>query len=287
MKHQVCVQAPAKINLTLKVIGKRADGYHELETVMQQIDLCDSVSIRVADSGIKVESNSSQVPDDDENLAFKAARAIYDRLGIQTGLRIHIDKRIPVGAGLAGGSTDAAAVLLGINEMLGAPLDFRALMEIGLQVGSDVPFSVMGGCALARGRGETLEPVDPGPRLEMVLVKPPGQLSTAEVYRDLRLGEMLDPPDNGAFLEAWYRCDIMGLAAQMKNDLETVSITKYPEISAVKNKLAALGAIHSVMSGSGPSVIGLFADHQQAVRGWRTIKEVYEESFLVSTYIKD
>lgn len=284
MKHQVCLQAPAKINLTLKVIGKRPDGYHELETVMQQINLCDSISIHVADSGIRVDSNSLQVPDDDENLAFKAARAIYDRLGIQTGLRIHIDKRIPVGAGLAGGSTDAAVVLLGINDLLGSPLDLRALMELGLQIGSDVPFSVMGGCALARGRGEILEPVGPGPQLEMVLVKPPGQLSTSEVYRDLRLGELRDPPDNGAFLEAWYRCDIMGLAAQMKNDLETVSIIKCPEISAVKYKLTALGAIHSVMSGSGPTVIGLFADYQQAVRGWRTIKEEYDESFLVSTY---
>ncbi|MDD4774918.1 MAG: 4-(cytidine 5'-diphospho)-2-C-methyl-D-erythritol kinase [Syntrophomonas sp.] len=285
MKDQADLKAPAKINLTLKVVGKRVDGYHELETVMQQIDLCDLVSIiRTGTKGITVRSNSGDVPDDSSNLAFKAAQLFLDKLNLQIGLRIEIDKRIPVGAGLAGGSTDAAAVLVGLNDMIESPVDMPTLMALGLQVGSDVPFCLMGGPAVARGRGEILEAMPTGPALEMVLVKPPSQLSTAQVYADLRLEELHDPPDNGAFLEAWRKCDIMGLAAQMKNDLETVSIAKCPEISKVKQRLVELGAIHAIMSGSGPSVIGLFVEHQLARSCWHRIKTEYDECFLVSNH---
>ncbi len=286
MRERVQRKAPAKINLTLKVAGKRTDGYHELETVMQQIDLCDEITIIAADEGIEVSSNNSEVPVDASNMAIKAALLISERLGLNNGFRIYIDKKIPIGAGLAGGSTNAAAVLLGINEMMGGELDLDTLMELGLQVGSDVPFCILGGTALARGRGEILEPLPPGPHLELVLVKPPQQLATAEVYRALKLYELYDQPNNRAFLEAWYQCDIIGLALQMKNDLETVSITKCPEIAVIKGRLVSLGALHTLMSGSGPSVIGIFSDRQGAEKAWQTIKEEYQESFLSSSYSK-
>lgn len=176
MRERVQLKAPAKINLTLKVVGKRTDGYHELETVMQQIDLCDEITIITANEGIEVSSNNSEVPSDASNLAFKAALLIGEKLGLNNGFRIYIDKKIPIGAGLAGGSTNAAAVLLGINEMLGGLLDLGTLLDLGLQVGSDVPFCILGGTALARGRGEILEPLPSGLHLEVVLVKPRSSL---------------------------------------------------------------------------------------------------------------
>ena len=284
MRERVQLKAPAKINLTLKVVGKRTDGYHELETVMQQIDLCDEITIITANEGIEVSSNNSEVPSDASNLAFKAALLIGEKLGLNNGFRIYIDNKIPIGAGLAGGSTNAAAVLLGINEMLGGLLDLGTLLDLGLQVGSDVPFCILGGTALARGRGEILEPLPSGLHLEVVLVKPPQQLETAEVYRDLKLYELHDQPNNRAFLEAWHKCDIIGLAAQMKNDLETVSITKCPEIVVIKERLVSLGALHTLMSGSGPSVIGIFSDREGAEKAWQTIKGEYQESFLSSSY---
>ncbi|NLN87150.1 MAG: 4-(cytidine 5'-diphospho)-2-C-methyl-D-erythritol kinase [Syntrophomonadaceae bacterium] len=287
MMDQIKIEAPAKINLTLKVVAKRLDGYHDLETVMQQIDLCDEIIIESVDEGIEVNSNNSEVPVAEANLAFKAARLLCERIGVTRGFRIFIDKKIPLGAGLAGGSTDAAAVLRGLNQILDFPLDLQTLLELGLQVGSDVPFCIVGGTALARGRGEILESLSLGPHLELVLVNPPLQISTAEVYHDLKLAELNDQPDNGAFLEAWYRCDIIGLAAHMKNDLETVSVVKYPGISEIKDRLVSLGALGTFMSGSGPSVIGIFGNRQMASKAWQTIKEVYQESFLVSSYIKD
>ncbi len=285
MNNQVVVEAPAKINLTLKVVAKRTDGYHELETVMQQINLCDQIFIDTADQGIIVNSNSNEIPQNKSNLAYKAAHLLCEQFAIKLGLRIYINKKIPVGAGLAGGSTDAAAVLLGINELFNLQISNQDLLELGLQIGSDVPFCILGGTAIARGRGEILTPMLPGPRLEMLLVKPPFQLSTAEIFRALRLEELSNCPDNAAFLEAWGRYDIIGITAQMKNDLEAVSIAKCPVILTIKNRLYQLGAFHSLMSGSGPSVVGFFHDRDAAVRAWQAIKDTYNESYLVTTYL--
>ncbi len=285
MDSQVVVKAPAKINLTLRVVAKRIDGYHELETVMQQINLCDLVYIATIGEEIIVSSNSDDIPHNESNLAYKAAHLLCERFAIKLGLQIYIDKKIPVGAGLAGGSANAAAVLQGINKLCDLQLSNEELLELGLQLGSDVPFCLLGGTALARGRGEILTPMPTGPRLEMVLVKPPFQLSTAEVFRDLRVEEIHDSSDNTAFFEAWLRCDIIELIAQMKNDLETVSMSKCPDILIIKNRLNDLGAMHSLMSGSGPSVVGFFSSHEAAAQAWQAIKGIYSESFLVSTYL--
>lgn len=286
MKDHINIEAPAKINLTLRVVSKRSDGFHALETVMQQVDLCDQISITVAAAGLEVRSNNNDVPVDGANLAYRAARLFCEKMGLQKGLRIAIDKKIPIGAGLGGGSTDAAAVLLGLNDMMDGRMDLDTLLELGLHVGSDVPFCILGGTALAQGRGEILDPLPPGPHLELVLVKPPLQLSTAEVYAALRLDQLNEQPDIRVFLEAWNRCDIIGLVPHMKNDLETASIDMCPEVARIKGRLGSLGALHTLMSGSGPSVIGVFEDHQAAMDAWRSIKDEYQESFQVSPYTK-
>ena len=180
------------------------------------------------------------------------------KFSLPAGLHIFIEKNIPVGAGLAGGSTDAAAVLRGITRLFGLRLPREELLELGLALGPMFPFCLLGGHRPGPRAGRNTNPAAGGPRLEMVLVKPDFQLSTAEIYRDFRLERVQDPPDNAAFLEAWRKCDIIAVAAQMKNVLETVSITRCPEIAAIKQKLDALGALHTLMSGSGPSVVGVF-----------------------------
>ena len=284
MKMQLELEAPAKINLTLNVTGKRADGYHELESVMQQISLRDKIFLQTGGVGIAVASSSNQIPDNEENLAFQAAHLLYSKYSIPFGLQIFIEKNIPVGAGLAGGSTDAAAVIKGMNELFDLRLKQEEMMQLGLVVGSDVPFCVLGGAALARGRGEILNPLPAGPRLEMVLVKPEYQLSTREIYRDFRLERVQEKPDNIAFLEAWRQCDMIGTVAEMKNVLETVSIGKCPEIQLIKDKLDGLGAQGTLMSGSGPSVVGVFTRKEEARTAWEIIKDQYRESYLVSSY---
>jgi 4-diphosphocytidyl-2-C-methyl-D-erythritol kinase len=283
MNSHLEIEAPAKVNLTLKVSGKRADGYHDLESVMQQISLHDKIRLQVGGQGIRVESDCSLIPDNEENLAVKAAQLIYNKYYIKTGLKILIQKNIPVGAGLAGGSSDAAAVLIGINKLFNLGMGQEELMQLGLSIGSDVPFCIMGGTALARGRGEILTELAPGPSLNMVLVKPDCQLSTAAVYKEFRLEKVKYPPDNIAFLEAWHKYDMIEIVSQMRNDLETVSLDMCPDITIIKKKLDALGALKTLMSGSGPSVFGVFASRAEARKAWELIKGQYRETYLVSS----
>ncbi len=280
------LEAPAKVNLTLDILGKRTDGYHELATVMHQIDLVDRISLEKGGRDIRVSSNSSQIPDNEENLAYKAARLMYEKFGLPEGLQIYIEKNIPVGAGLAGGSTDAAAVISGINKLYGLKLELPVLLELGARIGSDVPFCLMGGTALARGRGEILSQLPAGPLLHMVLVKPDFQISTREVYQAFRLDKVLKPPDTTAFLAAWHNYDMINIARKMSNVLETVSLEENPEIAAIKKQLMAGGALNSLMSGSGPSVFGLFASQKTAEEAFIKMQSQYKESFLVSSYRK-
>ncbi len=286
-RFDLVIEAPAKINLTLDVKGKRADGYHELETVMHQINLVDRIFLQPGGNGIRVSSNSELIPDDETNLAFKAARLLYKKFSLKEGLQIFIEKNIPVEAGLAGGSTDAAAVLKGINQLYKLGLDRDILLNLGAEIGSDVPFCVLGGTALAQGRGEILQLLADGPHLNMVLVKPDFQLSTREVFRDFRLDKVGQSPDNPAFLAAWKNYDIINVAQQMNNVLESVSLEQRPEIMIIKQQLCELGALNALMSGSGPSVFALFADSRKAEQACIKMKEQYKESFLVSSYRKD
>jgi 4-diphosphocytidyl-2-C-methyl-D-erythritol kinase len=283
--EELIVKAPAKINLTLDVLRKRSDGYHELETVMHQINLIDKIYLKKETSGIKVDSNSRLIPLDNQNLVYKAAEAIFSDFQIKEGIRIFIEKLIPVGAGLAGGSTDAAAVLTGINSLydLGACED--VIMQMAASIGSDVPFCVKGGTALARGRGEILKPLDTTMNLSMVLIKPDFQLSTAEVYKALDLNQVEIRPNNTAFLEAWKNCDIIGVAKNMANVLENISLKKNGEIALIKKRLLQLGALNAMMSGSGPSVFGIFNDNNLLQNAYEILKQDYNEVYLVSSYI--
>ncbi|MGI5922286.1 MAG: 4-(cytidine 5'-diphospho)-2-C-methyl-D-erythritol kinase [Syntrophomonadaceae bacterium] len=283
--QELVVPAPAKINLTLDVLGKRQDGYHELETVMHQINLADRICLKKAPAGIRITSNSQSIPLDKHNLAYQAAEYILNHFQIKEGISIHIEKVIPIGAGLAGGSTDAAAVLRGIKRLYALPESDDEIIKMAAAIGSDVPFCVQGGTAIARGRGEILKPLNSGWKLSLVLVKPNFEISTAAVYSALDLSRVKLRPDNRAFLDAWKNCDIIGVASNMVNVLESVSIKKHPEINLIKHHLIQLGALNALMSGSGPSVFAVFAQPEQARRAYEVIRQDYRETYLVSSYI--
>lgn len=299
MHSEIIVEAPAKINLTLDILGKRADGYHELETVMHQISLVDRIHLFPRQSGIALDTDSSEIPRDTDNLAYQAAQSLLAEYGAKAGIGIFIEKNIPVGAGLAGGSTDAAAVLLGIDYLLELGLDREILLDLAAGLGSDVPFCLAGmplrqksaGClgvtgatVLARGRGELMSPLPAVLLSHIVLVKPDFQLSTAEVYRGFRLEGVNEHPDNNSFIEAWTQGDKRVIARGMVNVLETVSIMQRPEIGHLKERLLEMGALRALMSGSGSSVFGIFETAEQAEAAVRVLKEDYREVFLVSSY---
>ncbi|MDD3853581.1 MAG: 4-(cytidine 5'-diphospho)-2-C-methyl-D-erythritol kinase [Syntrophomonadaceae bacterium] len=287
MPDSIIIPAPAKVNLTLDIKGKRPDGYHELETVMHQINLVDIITIEKQEAGIEVVTSSDLVIDDETNLAYRAAALILEKSHCRAGVKIIIQKNIPVGAGLAGGSTDAAAVLKGIRQLFDLRLDDRALHEMGLALGSDVPFCLRGGTALATGRGEVLGRLPDNLHLNMVIVKPPYQVSTAEVYKAFRPEQVKRFPDTDAFIESWYNCDMIGICDYMENVLESVTEEQYAEIKTLKNQLVQLGALKAVMSGSGPSVLAIFDQLDSAVRAFEIMKKTCQETYIVSSYLKE
>ncbi|TYO96984.1 4-(cytidine 5'-diphospho)-2-C-methyl-D-erythritol kinase [Desulfallas thermosapovorans] len=249
--------AYAKINLVLDVLGTRPDGYHELATVMQTLELHDSVEIKEARE-IELVVEGAVLPTGPCNLAFRAADVLRRRVGYTGGARIKLVKRIPLAAGLAGGSADAAAVLRGLNNFWGLGMQSGELEEIGAAVGSDVPFCLRGGTALVRGRGERVEPLPGLPPLGVVLAKPPFGVSTALVYN--RYDDTKDPlhPDVQGMLQAVRSGDVNGVVTRLGNSLEAVTLAMHPEIGEIKSVLAAAGALGVLMSGSGPTVFGLF-----------------------------
>ncbi|MBE3553675.1 MAG: 4-(cytidine 5'-diphospho)-2-C-methyl-D-erythritol kinase, partial [Thermicanus sp.] len=223
------VTAPAKINLTLDVLGKRADGYHEVKMVMTTIDLSDRLTlIKAGDGGIYVTSSTGVIPTDERNLAYQAALLLKRELHVKEGVKIYIEKKIPVAAGLAGGSSDAAATLKGLNKLWNLGLDLDQLAGLGARLGSDVPFILYGGTTLATGRGEVLTPLPSPPPSWVVLAKPPIGVSTSEVYGKLRLDQIKERPDHERMLKALAEKDFSGVVASMGNVLETVTFTLYP-----------------------------------------------------------
>jgi 4-diphosphocytidyl-2-C-methyl-D-erythritol kinase len=247
--------APAKINLTLDVLDKRPDGYHELETVMQTISLGDTIELADA-SDIEVISGHPEVPKGPENLAYRAAALVQEHAGIKRGVRITIKKRIPVAAGLAGGSTDAAAVLKGLDKLWSLGLSENELLVLASQLGSDVAFCLHGGTALGKGRGEQLTSLPPMPKFGVVLVKLPIAVSTKEVYQRYRRDEM-QKPTTAAMVQALQQCNRQTIMKAMSNMLESVTIPMHPEIAEIKKQMQKAGAQAVLMSGSGPTVFGL------------------------------
>ncbi len=270
--NQVVEAAHAKINLTLNVIRRREDGYHEVEMVMQSLELADIVRLRQVESGIRLKTSSAQIPAGKDNLAWRAAQLMFGRFECTGGLEIQLEKRIPVAAGLAGGSTDAAAVMRGINRLWGLQQSTEALCELGARLGSDVPFCVRGGTALARGRGELLTGLPDCPPLWLVLVKPPLGVSTAEVYGNLRLDRIGERPDNEKMIEALAEKRPGSIAAALGNVLEEVTVQMVPQVQGIKQELLRAGAVNAMMSGSGPTVFAIAEDENHA----RTLAKVFE-----------
>lgn len=258
MKAAGRVLSPAKVNLFLKVISRRADGYHEISSLMQPVSLYDEISISVdAGEGISVRCGNDRVPEGRENLAFKAAELILQYTGIKRNLSIEILKRIPVGAGLGGGSSNAAATLMGLNSILNAGLDDKELMGLGARIGSDVPFFILKSPAMARGRGEVLERVKL-PHFTYILINPGFHVSTAWAYNNLDLTKKAE--DNILAYSEETLKDVSKIREFLENDLEAVTLRKYPEISKIKSTLVKAGAWGALMSGSGPTVFGIFPE---------------------------
>ncbi|MFC7370820.1 4-(cytidine 5'-diphospho)-2-C-methyl-D-erythritol kinase [Fictibacillus iocasae] len=280
-KRKVSVKAPAKINLSLDVLSKRADGYHEVEMVMTTVDLADRIELTPLDEDkITIESSGGFVPLDGRNLAYQAALLLKEEFHITEGVHIHISKHIPVAAGLAGGSSDAAAALKGLNEMWELHLSLDELAERGAKIGSDVSFCVYGGTALATGRGEHIRLLNPPPPCWVLLAKPPIGVSTAEVYRNLKL-DNLQHPDTSGMMEAIQEKDFSKVCARLGNVLESVTLDLYPEVRQIKEQMVRLGADGVLMSGSGPTVFGLFQHESRLHRVYNGLRGFCNEVYAV------
>lgn len=271
---EISLKALAKINLGLDVLGKREDGYHEVRMVMQTIHLYDRVEIKKTRSPhIHVETNLYYLPVNEDNLVYRAAKLMKDEFQIKEGVRIVLQKFIPVAAGLAGGSSDAAAVLVGMNRIFNLGLKQNKLMELGLKIGADVPFCIMRGTALAEGIGEKLTALPPMPKCPVLIAKPAISVSTKAVYEDLKLYDGMEHPDIDGVMEGIQQKDLKGVASHMGNILETVTIPMYPVIEDIKKLMLENGALNAMMSGSGPTVFGLFPNEKEIRRAYEALKQ--------------
>lgn len=272
IKH-LGLKAYGKINLGLDVLRRREDGYHEVRMIMQTVSIFDRVDIIWKEEpGIQVETNLYYLPTNENNLVYKAAKLLMDEFHVTEGVTIRLKKFIPVAAGMAGGSSDAAAVLFGINKMFRLGLTTSQLMERGVKIGADVPYCIMRGTALSEGIGEVLTPLPPVPQCQVLIAKPGINVSTRFVYENLHANELRpeEHPHIDSIISAIQADDIYGIARNLGNVLETVTIKEYPVIQEIKEKMMEYGSIGSLMSGSGPTVFGLFTSPKAA-------QEAYEE----------
>lgn len=271
---QIELKALAKINLGLDVLGRRENGYHDVRMIMQSIYLYDDVKIeRTAKPGIEVRTNLYFLPIDENNIAYKAAALLIDEFEIREGVIITLDKHIPVAAGMAGGSSNAAAVLFGMNRMFGLGLSKKGLMERGVKLGADVPYCIMRGTVLAEGIGEELTVLPAMPKCTVLVAKPAISVSTKVVYEALDAKEILKHPDIDALIDGLEKGSLPDIAAAMGNVLEDVTIPLYPVIEDIKKEMNAAGALNAMMSGSGPTVFGLFENKAQARKAQDKIRE--------------
>lgn len=284
MKDMITVKAPAKINLSLDVTGRRPDGYHDLRMIMQTIDLCDELTItKTAEDTIRLTMNR-ELPDGtppEKNLVWQAARLLREQYPSVGGLKIHLTKNIPAAAGLAGGSSDCAAALLGINELCGLELSTQDLCTLGVRLGADVPFCIRRGTMLSEGIGEILTPLPPLTPLWVLLIKPDISVSTGYVYTHLTLDKITERPDTEYLLDCIRRHDDTGLARRLCNVLESVTIPEYPILDKLKQFFMNHGAIGSLMSGSGPTTYGLYQDEILAQMALRKAQRQYPEYDII------
>lgn len=281
--NRIEMKAPGKINLSLDVLHRRPDGYHEVKMIMQTVGLHDLVVLERIPAGIEIECGCPWVPNDEGNIAYKAAQLLINSYSIDSGIRIKIKKMIPVAAGMAGGSTDAAAVMKGMNKLFNLGLGMDELMKLGKNIGADVPFCMKGGTMLAEGIGEVLTELPSFSGVDIVLVKPKIGVSTAWVYKNLDIARIKERPDTQLLMEALEHKDKKLVSHNMKNVLEMVTTQKYDIIEEIKNRLVNLRALGSMMSGSGPTVFGVFEDRQSAEYAYNAIKSDRWETFLTTT----
>ena len=278
------IKAYAKINISLDIVGKReSDGYHLLKMIMQNIDLYDEISIEKQKEDITISCNKSYVPTDSRNLAYKAASLFKETYNIEDGVHIDIVKNIPVSAGLAGGSTDAAAVLKLMNKIFKVNASNEELMALGLKLGADIPYCINGGTALCEGIGEKITTLAPFKDKILVLVKPSFGVSTKEVYKAFNLDRVRLHPKTEKLIEAMEQDDLYYVANNMKNLLENVTLRKHNILIKIKEDMNRYGAVGSMMSGSGPSVFAFFDDMLKAQRCYEKMKENHREVFLTRT----
>ena len=282
--NKITINAPAKINLYLDVLGRRADGYHEIESVMQTVSLCDVLEVSLTDGHIILSASEDTVPTDERNLAHKAARLFYDETKLSGGARIHIEKRIPVSSGLAGGSTDAGATLKALNELHGYPLSSEQLLALGARLGADVPFCMEGGCALCRGVGEKMEKIQPMTPFTVVIARGGEGVSTPAAYKKLdeRFGEFLARPfsDIQRVISAIELDDLNALSMSVFNTFESVILEEHPQASLYRANLTDHGALVAMMSGSGPAVFGIFDDTEKADYAHHYLYDMGARSFV-------
>ena len=272
--NQIELKALAKINLGLDVLGKRENGYHDVRMIMQSIYLYDEVKIEKKDTPeIEVVSNLNFLPTGEDNIAYKAARLLQEEFKISDGVKITLKKHIPVAAGLAGGSSNAAAVLFGMNRMFRLGLSQKSLMERGVKLGADVPYCIMRGTVLAEGIGEELHKLPAMPKCTVLIAKPPVSVSTKTVYEALDSKEITEHPDIDGIIEGLERQDLKKIAGCMGNVLEDVTIPMHPVIDEIKQVMKDCGALGAMMSGSGPTVFGLFESRAGARDAQRRIRE--------------
>ena len=261
-KYQI--KAYAKINLGLDVLGRLPNGYHQVKMVMQTVDIWDVLSFEKVDVGITLTTDAGELSTGDDNLICRAVRLLQEEYGFMGGVRIHLEKHIPIAAGMAGGSADAAATLKGINALYELGASQERLQELGVRIGADVPYCVLGGTALAEGIGERLTPLPDAPQCTLLIVKPKQGISTKEVYTELDALTSYQHPDIDGMIAAIRAGDVAGVIARRGNVLESVTVCKCPAIAGIKERMDACGALGSLMSGSGLTVFGFFTSEEAA-----------------------
>ena len=267
-------KAYAKINLGLDVLRRREDGYHEVKMIMQTVDIYDVLTFVKAPADVfRLSVDSAQIPDDDNNLVLKAARLLFATAGIDAGVEVTLQKNIPVAAGMAGGSTDAAATLIGLNALYDLRFTTEQLQEIGVKLGADIPYCIMGGTALSQGIGEILRPLPAPPRAHLVIAKPDLMISTKYVYENLHANSLKVHPNIDGMIEALSNRDLIKMCSLMGNVLETVTEKENPIITQIKDLMKEQGATGALMSGSGPTVFSIFTEEEKARNCFQKIQE--------------
>lgn len=271
--NTIMLKAYAKINLGLDVLGKREDGYHEVRMIMQTIRLYDKLNMKKLNKDeIIINTNLAYLPTNENNLVYRAIQMLKEEFNIKQGIYVELQKHIPVAAGLAGGSSDAAAALTGMNRLFQLKLTTTDLMQRAVKLGADIPYCILGGTALSEGIGEVLTPLAPMPKAYILIAKPPINVSTKYVYENLILDERTNHPDIDGIMEAINSKDLCGVTNRLSNVLESVTIDKYPVIQEIKDTMIEFGAMNALMSGSGPTVFGVFEDLNLAKKAFYQLK---------------